>query len=296
MKRLQRRLFNALVVGSVLAGALATAQPAFAESHDAGITADGFAFAEFPVVTPSVTAQWWQWAISIPTSTHPLRTDPNTPPGRVDPSSAYCMVGQHGDIWFFGGSFLQVDIFPDLGSDAGISSLSSTESIAESAPIFPLPDITRTCTIPLGTDILMPVINAACNTAEEIYLGNLTGDETLAQTVEFLRSCTQALADEIQTVEASFGPVGTIPRNLVVRRVSTPSPFSVTYAPDHILQFGTPWLPTVNPSLAFADGYWVQIRPLRPGVYQLYTFGDVPNFDFSLRIRHIFTVVGPANQ
>jgi hypothetical protein len=81
-----------------------------------------------------------------------------------------------------------------------------------------------------------------------------------------------------------------------VRRVSTLLPFSVTYPADpedHI--FGT-WKPNPNPSLAYADGYWVLVKPLTPGKYVLQTFGDVPSVEFSLRIKYILTVVGPKDQ
>jgi hypothetical protein len=43
----------------------------------------------------STTAEWWQYAISIPTSVNPL----------VDPNGANCMVGQHDPIWFLSGIF-----------------------------------------------------------------------------------------------------------------------------------------------------------------------------------------------
>lgn len=42
-----------------------------------------------------LTAQWWQWAISIPTTVNPI----------ADISGANCMVGQRGSVWFLAGSF-----------------------------------------------------------------------------------------------------------------------------------------------------------------------------------------------
>ena len=41
-----------------------------------------------------LSAQWWQWAISIPSLHNPL----------LDTSGANCMVGQHGPIWFLAGA------------------------------------------------------------------------------------------------------------------------------------------------------------------------------------------------
>jgi len=41
----------------------------------------------------ALTAEWWQWATSIPTSVNPL----------LDTSGANCMLGQHGPVWFLAG-------------------------------------------------------------------------------------------------------------------------------------------------------------------------------------------------
>jgi hypothetical protein len=39
------------------------------------------------------TGEWWQWAFSMPTSSHPLF------------DTADCDAGQHGKVWFLGGAF-----------------------------------------------------------------------------------------------------------------------------------------------------------------------------------------------
>jgi hypothetical protein len=44
----------------------------------------------------SLTAEWWQWALSIPTTVSPLE----------DTTGENCVVGQRGPIWFLAGSFL----------------------------------------------------------------------------------------------------------------------------------------------------------------------------------------------
>jgi hypothetical protein len=41
----------------------------------------------------TLSANWWQWATSIPTSQNPL----------LDTTGSNCMVGQHGSIWFLAG-------------------------------------------------------------------------------------------------------------------------------------------------------------------------------------------------
>ena len=40
------------------------------------------------------SAEWWQWAFSIPVDIHPLFSNPD------------CSVGQSGPVWFLGGSFV----------------------------------------------------------------------------------------------------------------------------------------------------------------------------------------------
>jgi hypothetical protein len=46
-----------------------------------------------PASLSELTAQWWQWALSIPTGQNP----------QLDPTGQYCMVGQRGPIWFLAG-------------------------------------------------------------------------------------------------------------------------------------------------------------------------------------------------
>ena len=43
----------------------------------------------------SLSAQWWQWALSIPSSQNPL----------LDTTGEKCMIGQRGSAWFLAGLF-----------------------------------------------------------------------------------------------------------------------------------------------------------------------------------------------
>jgi hypothetical protein len=63
---------------------------------------------------------WWQWALSIPTSTNPLLGDYSGDPK--------CSAGQSGSVWFLAGTF--------GGGSA-----------------------TRSCTIPAGKTLFFPTIN-----------------------------------------------------------------------------------------------------------------------------------------
>jgi hypothetical protein len=47
------------------------------------------------IASPALTAHWWEWAISIPTSVNPL----------LDATGVDCVVGQRGPVWFLAGTF-----------------------------------------------------------------------------------------------------------------------------------------------------------------------------------------------
>jgi len=47
------------------------------------------------IASPGLSAQWWEWAISIPTSHNPL----------LDVTGDDCVVGQRGSVWFLAGKF-----------------------------------------------------------------------------------------------------------------------------------------------------------------------------------------------
>jgi hypothetical protein len=68
----------------------------------------------------ALTARWWQWALSIPTSQNPL----------LDTNGVNCMVGQHGSTWFLAGLF------------------------GGGAPII------RNCTVPDNVRLFFPVVNS----------------------------------------------------------------------------------------------------------------------------------------
>jgi hypothetical protein len=209
----------------------------------------------------------------------------------IDPTGAdYCMVGQQGGEWFLGGVFKVVDISP-----------ASNQTQANTNGIVPV-EIEREChDIPLGKTILIPVLNAECNTAEELALGNDVPEDLLGKT-RYLRNCAKTLADAVDknTATASFGPDGGPLNPVEVKREYTILPFSVTYSPDNILSSECPegflCEPDPNPSLAHADGYWAHVRPLKRGTYKLQTFGEAPAFAFALHITYTLTVVGPKDQ
>ena len=72
----------------------------------------GTAFAqESDELFPSLTAQWWQFAISIPTTVNPL----------VDSTGADCVVGQRGQVWFLAGTFFGGTVTRNCSIPAGVA-------------------------------------------------------------------------------------------------------------------------------------------------------------------------------
>lgn len=191
----------------------------------------------------TLSAEWWQWALSIPASVNPLSF--NDPMG----SSDYCGVGQHGDVWFLGGRF------------DGSGSLA-----------------TRACTIPAGTSIFFPIINAECSTIEGSGM-----------TEEELRTCAIDLIDHVTEVEASVD--GVLLKGLNKSRVQSRL-FSFSLPPGDMLGlFGN----SPNPSPSVSDGFWVLLPPLAEGEHEIKFRGVAPfpefGFTFEQNVSYTITIV-----
>lgn len=198
----------------------------------------------------SMTAQWWQWAYSIPDtpasegagSIHPLVGD-NDDFGAPD-LYEFCGNGQHGRVWFLGGDF----------SGTG-------------------EDFERTCKIPAGKTIILAVINWECSTAE----GDATKGDPAWKQARQLKDCAEQTGD-ILSGTAWFGPEAGPLEEVKVRRLRTVQAFPVYFPPANIIGLANP---DPNPSLVQADGQWLILRNLNPGRYRLEftgSAGDPPFF------------------
>src|SRR5205823_8952020 len=78
------------------------------------------------------SARWWQWAFSLPVDHHPLY------------DTADCSAGQSGKVWFLGASFA-----PTVTGSGQVVAIA-----------------TRHCTVPTGTALFFPILNAEASTAE----------------------------------------------------------------------------------------------------------------------------------
>ena len=71
------------------------------------------------------SAEWWQWALSIPVANHPLFDNGD------------CSVGQAGPVWFLGGKFC-ANNSPNCGTN----------------------NVVRSCAVPVGKALYIAVLNA----------------------------------------------------------------------------------------------------------------------------------------
>ena len=157
------------------------------------------------------TAKWWQWAESIPTEINP----------QLDETGEDCAQAQNqtGPVWFL------------AGTSGG--------------------SVERTCTIPAGKAILIPVLNnlnirAASETDEELLAGAKSG------------------ADSVTILEFSIDGVPL--QDIWNYRMQSPF-FDVTLPNDNV--FGI----SAGTYRAVADGYWVFLQPLPPGEHEIRLHG-----------------------
>jgi hypothetical protein len=91
---MQTLLTKAAVVGFILAFA-AVPLASSANAAAAETTEREMAPRHREVLLKSLTAQWWQWVLSIPVFENPL----------LDQTGEKCVVGQRGPVWFLAGNF-----------------------------------------------------------------------------------------------------------------------------------------------------------------------------------------------
>jgi hypothetical protein len=192
-----------------------------------------------------LAAAWWQWALSKPVEDNPgIGGDPTYSEAQCDGTP---VTPTQGKQWFLAGTY---------NGDS----------------------VVRTCTMPVGTHLFFPVVNAVAFPFAE------------GETEENQR---QAVIDFINGVlsDPEFSYSVTVDgkevnSNRIVRALSPV--FSVTLPEDNI--FG---IPAGEYDSASADGLWVTLPPLPPGEHTIHFEMDAPNaFDgISQDNTYILTVV-----
>jgi hypothetical protein len=112
----------------------------------------------------------------------------------------------------------------------------------------------RSCVIPADKAVLFPVINVEASVAE----GDGTTEEALAARVKFEM-------DQITDMHVMIN--GTNVNELKQYRIQSP-PFNVTLRPDNVLGL------SAQNTKMISEGYWLFLKPLEPGRYDLNSFGS----------------------
>ncbi len=162
----------------------------------------------------------------------------------LDANGDYCHEGQSGKVWFLAGSWVG--------------------------------PVERHCTIPTGTALFFPVLNAAFGASVFDCEPTVPG---VACDVETLRLAAAAPMDAATDLNATID--GVVVRKLKAYRTQSPV-FPITAPPDGLIPSGT-----AGPNVS--DGYWLFLNPLPPGDHTISFGGVVPGW-FSTEVTYIITV------
>jgi hypothetical protein len=185
---------------------------------------------------------WWQWALGIPAQVTPF----------LDPDGAQCGTLQSGPVWFL----------------AGTSG--------------PLSSVTRTCSIPSGRAILIPIMNFL----NDYPCPDAAFQPTPGQSIEaFLAAGAAAIADQIDVLEGELDGQPIV--DLTTFRARSPL---VSFTGAANLSFLDSCI-TGSPQLGVADGYWLLLKPLSRGNHTLHIKGASSALSISTEATYHLTIV-----
>lgn len=197
-------------------------------------------------------AAWWQWVLSIPAKQNPI----------FDEKGELCGVGQSGPVWFLAGKSCTYD----------------DDSCADSASVV------RDCTVPAGKFLFFPVLNVS-----DALLEHRVAGEKFPQ-IQDLRAVTEfiiGLGREMR-VEVDGKAVKEI------SRVSSPV-FGMTLPEDNFYRAVSkpeagPFPAGEYPTIVDA-GYYVMLKPLKPGNHTLRIRGKFVGEDWEFPIDVTYNLV-----
>jgi hypothetical protein len=232
-------------------------------------------------------ARWWQWLFQTPASkdNQVLNNGQVLDNGTVVPAQVNCALGQSGHVWFIGGALEATFFEGTLRVDAF-----------------------RACSIPTGTFLFFPVFNSEFD--------NLTSacPPPATFTAKKLTDAATGAIDHIvpgsMTATIDGVSVSGLADSKSIYRASSPS-FSYTLPEDNVAENVSGCSPPVvypagttpPPPGATADGIYLMLAPLSPGVHTI-SFGGEANIpagespplgpgavDFIQNINYTITVV-----
>ena len=208
---------------------------------------------------------------------HPLVSPPNK------------LVAKLGDKWWQWGFAIdtkkEVDPFNDLGQagcDKGFQKKLDVVYFVGSG----LKDgelVEHNCSIPLGTSILFPIANVACNSLDAPPFFGANEQEQ--------RTCSKGFADKVINLEVIID--GEKLKNPEQYRVASPKGgFKFVAAKDN------PFFTPKGHGTGVSDGFWVLMAPLSPGKHKISFKGtfDLSPDDFTSGAVYKFRCKGKVLQ
>jgi hypothetical protein len=187
-----------------------------------------------------LAAAWWQWALSKPVEDNPgIGGDPTYSEAQCDGTP---VTPTQGKQWFLAGTF---------NGDS----------------------VVRTCTMPVGTHLFFPVVNAVAFP----FSAGETEENQREAVIDFIN---RVLSDPEFSYSVTVDGKE-VKSNRIVRALSPL--FTLTLPEDNIFTCPTCDPPFVVPAGEYegasADGLWVTLPPLPPGEHEIHFEMDAPNLD-----------------
>jgi hypothetical protein len=180
------------------------------------------------------SAEWEQWADSIPVANHPLFDNGD------------CSVGQSGPVWFLGGKFC-----------ANGASCSFT-------------GVVRSCNVPAGKALYFPVFNGEDSALEESVVEH-PGDETFQQIATMRSFEDVSMSSSSVSCSVDGAPIPHLKERFRVQSTAfgftfpTDNLFKAIYGNPNFVA-GT-YFPAVD------DGWYVMLAPMNAGPHVVHFQG-----------------------
>ncbi len=178
-----------------------------------------------------LSAEWWQWALSIPAPQTIAPQPAGFPNPLLDTTGENCMVGQRGSVWFLAGTF------------------------------YPLgPSVTRTCSVPENKALFFPVYNSVWANSP-----NVCGQGPDNLSVKDMRAYAAYYVDAVTDISVQLDG-----REIKARRVKS-EVFEIALPPDNLFvpPCGGD-SPAGIYSPAVDDGFYAEVDPLKVGNHTLH--------------------------
>lgn len=158
-------------------------------------------------------------------------------------------------------------------------------TIEQNGPVWFFPGtygkpVVRECTIPHGMAILFPILNSECSFAEFPEL----------KTLQQLHNCAKTFQDQVIQLQASIDGVDIPESELEKYRIQSP-PFNFTLPKDNILG-----LPANTSTQGIADGNWVFLKPLSPGIHEIKFKGNTVDANITTTPNNNITSAATNNS